>query len=198
MNWAKITLSLVLVAGLPVVSHAEEADKTEKSDDEAAKKKKVDSVDFRKLKELLPEELVGVKRTKAEGRKVTAGDFSVSQVDARYEKDADKDDAPHITVLIMDYGSHQELANATASWTHADIDQENDDGYARTVKIAGQPGYETWEKENKSGTMQIYVTGRFLITMTLENLPAEAIQKAAKALPIEKYAALAKEMKKEK
>lgn len=184
--WFRLGLAVCVCLGLSQLCLADDSA-------DAKESKKNTSVDFRKLKELMPAELAGIKRTKVEGQKVSAAGFSISQAEGSYEKDADKDDAPKITVTMMDYGSNQEIAAATAAWANADLDQESDNGYTKTVKVAGHPGLETWDKENKTGNLQLYVSKRFIVTVNVEHMDPAQIQKAAKALPLDKLAALAKE-----
>src|SRR5215217_4620671 len=52
---------------------------------EMGKREAVDPIDFRKLKELMPENLIGLKRTEATGEKSGAMGFTVSTAQARYE-----------------------------------------------------------------------------------------------------------------
>lgn len=190
-----------LMFSIAAVTLAADARARQDSDQPAKKDeapKKVQTVDFRKLKELMPAELAGIKRTNVEGQKVAAGGFSMSTASATYEKkpaenaDADKDAdnaAPQVRVEVMDYGDKQ-AAEGLAAWASTEIDQESDTGYTRTVKIGAHPAMETWDKDSKTGTLQVYVGKRFILTVTTNNLPSEQLQKIGKALPLDKLAAL--------
>src|SRR5437773_5379461 len=75
------------------------------NDDPASQPAKVRPVDFHKLKELMPDELVGVKRSSHEGENQTIGEMSMSNAKADYMKpNSDGSDA-HATIQIMDYGA---------------------------------------------------------------------------------------------
>jgi hypothetical protein len=169
---------------------------------EGEAKPKVEPVDFRKLKELIPAEVAGLKRTRNEGQKLKLGEFSMSNAEATFENpppeeanetgdaNADAPAPPRVEVNITDYAATQGGAGLAAVWATSEIDQETDNGYQKTVKVAGQPGFETWDGEGKSGTLQISVAERFIVTVNTTGLPAEKMQEIAKALQIEKLAKL--------
>jgi hypothetical protein len=174
---------MVLGLGLVGVARADEAKKEEKP---AAKG---ESVDFRKLKELMPTELGGLKRTECNGERNKLGEISISQCKARYAKD-DKEGSPEIDVEVLDYSDGQMAKGLAAVWTMAEIDKESDDGFEKTVKVKGNPAMQTWNKEGKHGEVQILVAQRYIVTVRTENLPAEQAIKVAEALPLDKLAAL--------
>jgi hypothetical protein len=164
-----------------------------------AAKPKLQPVDFRKLKELLPAQLVGLKRTKNDGQKLKLGDVTVSSAEAGYTKprpegqsddNAAEENPPGVDVTILDYANTDAAGSLAAAWANNEIDQESDDGYQKTVKVAGHPGLETYDKQGKSGTLQLYVADRFIVTINTRNLPAEKTMEAAKALQLEKLAAM--------
>jgi hypothetical protein len=136
-------LSLVLVSVLLLAScggKKDEEKETEKETkpgavetlqqftDKAKDKGTVDPVDFRKLKELLPNEVEGLKRTEATGEKSGAMGFIISRAEARY---SDKDNKS-VHLEILDTGGVAGVATmALAAWTMADIDKET----TMTVKV---------------------------------------------------------------
>ena len=79
-------------------------------------------VDFRKLKEALPAELLGIRRTEANGEKNAMGGFKISQARGTYTTDADN--APRIEVTYTDYSGTQGMADAMAAWSKMEIDRE--------------------------------------------------------------------------
>ena len=179
MNFARLSLAALIVAGLIGLVRAD--------DKEAAPK--ADAVDFRKLKELMPAELTGMKRTECSGEKTKAGEMSFSHVTAQFKK-GDGDDAPHAEVQVMDYSSAEMAQGFSAAWTAIEIDKESDDGFEKTIKVAGNPGFETWKKDGKHGEVQLLVGKRFIVTVQTYNLPAEQVIKVVEALPLDKLAAL--------
>ena len=130
-----------------------------------------------------------MKRTECSGEKTKAGEMSFSHVTAQFKK-GDGDDAPHAEVQVMDYSSAEMAQGFSAAWTAIEIDKESDDGFEKTIKVAGNPGFETWKKDGKHGEVQLLVGKRFIVTVQTYNLPAEQVIKVVEALPLDKLAAL--------
>ena len=78
MSRTQIVIGIIaVVASLPF-ARAE--------DKPASQPAKVQPVDYKKLKELLPEEAAGVKRSTHEGENQTMGEWSISNARAEYSK----------------------------------------------------------------------------------------------------------------
>ena len=181
------TVAALVIAGVAGFARAQ--------DDKAAKpaeQPKQVAVDFRKLKELMPAELDGLKRTENNGEKNALGAFSMSQAKAQYKKSKDQDDEkePSISVELVDYGGVEMAKGLAMAWTMAEVDKESDSGYEKTVKVKGNPAMETWEKEGKRGKVQILVGSRFILTLETQNIASEKVVKIAESLPLDKIAAL--------
>ena len=181
------TLAALVIAGVASVVRAD--------DDKAAKPAeapKMVAVDFRKLKELMPAELEGLKRTENTGEKNSFGAVSMSTAKAQYRKSKDQDDEkePSISIELIDYGGVEMAKGLAMAWTMAEIDKDSDSGYEKTVKVKGNPGMETWEKESKHGRVQVLIASRFILTLETTNIPSEKLIKIAESLPLDKIAAL--------
>jgi hypothetical protein len=152
----------------------------------AAAGKKVEPVDFRELKALLPEALPGMKRTKFEGEKAAAMGINVSKAEGRYEKE---DSDIHITVTDM--GTMSGLAAiATYGWAMAEIDRETETGYERSSTYQGHKSLEKYDKENKDGETTVLVAERFVVEVRGNDLPVEAIKAALGSIDLGKLAAM--------
>lgn len=149
-------------------------------------------IDFRKLKEMLPDTLAGVKRTEATGEKTGFGEMKFSQARGTYAKDADKDDAPRIELQILDYGTNKQMIEGMAIWTKMEVDTESDTGYQKSTKVQEQPAMEQYQNDGKTGTLQLLVGERFFVTVTTMNLTAEQFKKIGDELKLKELAALAK------
>ena len=149
-------------------------------------------IDFRKLKEMLPESLAGMKRTEATGEKTAFGEMKFSQARATYTKDADNADAPRIELQILDYGTNKQMIEGLAMWTKMEVDTESDGGYQKSTKVKDQPAMEQYQNDAKTGVLQLFVGERFFVTVTVQNLPAEQFKKIGDELKIKELAALAK------
>lgn len=125
------------------------------------KNNKVKAVDFRKLKDLLPEELDGMKRTGAKGEKTNSMGVNVSQSEGEYKSD---DGKQNIKITIIDFGSMKGFTSmALFAWTMADIDKETDDGYEKTTKFKGYKAFEKYNAINNSGDLEVLVGDRFMV-----------------------------------
>ena len=137
---------------------------------------KVEVVNFRKLKELLPEELDEMGRTSSSGEKTNSFGIKVSQAEGKYNSE---DNQQSIHIQIMDLGSMKGLAGMTAfAWSWAEIDKETDNGYERTFEYRGHKAYEKYNTENKDGEVQVMVAKRFMVEVKGNNVTMEAIHSA--------------------
>lgn len=176
-----LCVALVLVAAVSQLAWA--ADKAESD--------KAQAVDFRELKKLFPEKLGDLKRSETSGEKTKMGEVVISMAKAEYAKENDEsENRPEISMEVMDYGATQGMTEAFAAWGTIEIDKDSDDGYERTVKVAGHPGFESYKNEDKRGELQLFVAGRFLVHVRIENLPAEQLKKTAETYPLDKLAAM--------
>ena len=85
-----------------------------------------DAVDFRVLKELLPEEINGMPRTSSDGEKNSAMGFTMSRAEARYETQGTN---ASIRIEISDAGAMTGMAAMAAfAWASMDVDKESETG----------------------------------------------------------------------
>jgi hypothetical protein len=160
-----------------------------KADDNATTQPAKEPVDYKKLKELLPDTLVDLKRTDAKGQKIATGEFKISQAQGTYGP-KEGDNPPTIDLQIVDYGAAPGVAEGMAVWAKLDIDQESDSGYEKTTKIGGYPALIQFQNDGKHGTLQIFVADQFLVTVESHNLADDQFKKIGDALPLDKLAAL--------
>jgi hypothetical protein len=76
------------------------------------------------------------------------------------------------------------------AWTMTEIDKESDTGYEKTIKVKGNPGLETWEKEGKHGRVQLLVGSRFILNVDTRNIDSAQVLKVVESMPLDKIAAL--------
>jgi hypothetical protein len=43
--------------------------------------------------------------------------------------------------------------------------KESSDGYEKAVTVGGNPGFEKWQKDSKTGELNVLVGKRFLVTI---------------------------------
>ena len=146
--------------------------------------KKVNPVDFRELKALLPESIGDLKRSNLEGEKVAAMGMNISHANADYN-DAEKNIS--IDIKITDLGSVSGLSGLAAyGWYMVDIDKENESGYEKTMTYKGNKGYEKFNNKNKDGELSILVAKRFVVEVNGNNVSMDQMKAAVDMIDIGK------------
>jgi hypothetical protein len=149
--------------------------------------KKVEPVDFRELKALLPESLAGLTRANAEGERTAAMGVNVAFASAQYTNES----GTSISVKISDMGSLTgAMRMATLGWTMAEIDRETDDGYEKTTSFNGHKAWEKYGKNAQHGDLSILVEGRFLVEVNGDNCEMNQIKDAAGKVDLTKLASM--------
>jgi len=156
---------------------------------------KVEVVNFRKLKTLLPEEIDDLKRTNFSGEKTNAFGIKVSKAEGKYKSE---DNKQRIEITILDIGSMKGLAGMTAfAWSWAEIDKESDDGFERTFEYKGHKAYEKYSTKYQDGEVQVLVAKRFMVEVKGNDVPMEKIHSALEEINIGDLEGMKDEGKKE-
>ena len=135
---------------------------------------KYEVVDFRDLKTLLPETLGDLKRTNAEGEKSGAMGFTISKAEADYNNE---DYSQSMDIEITDLAGATGYAGLAAwGWAMVDIDKETETGYEKTTKYNGHKAYEKYDHEYQNGSIEVLVSGRFMVSVSGNNVPMEMIK----------------------
>lgn len=135
-----------------------------------------ETVDFRRLRDLLPASVLGTERSSSEGSRQGVGEFAVATASARY------DGEPGAEVTISDMGGNQAALAMGSMWALATIDRETDGGFERTVEIDGEPAFETYRTEARRGEIQTLVAGRFLVQVTATGVEADRLREALQSV----------------
>ncbi len=145
--------------------------------------KKVETVDYKVLKDMLPTEIGGMKRTDASGEKTSAMGMQISNAEGRYRNDA----GASMTVKITDIGSMTGLAGmATYAWASTEIDRESESGYEKTSTFKGFKSREEYNRSSKSGEISVLVGNRFVTEVSGHNVEMDAIKDALGKLDLKK------------
>lgn len=183
-----IAALVVAVSAVAVPVFAQDAGQGAEQKQEQPKKA-VEPIDFRKLKEHLPESVGGIKRSNAEGAKNSFGEAKVSQAEGDYQPEEGE---AHARIEIIDYGGIPGMAEGMAYWLKVEIDNESDDEYSKTVKYGNHRGLETYNTKDKHGTLQLVVADRLIITITLDHIEPTEFAKTVEAMKLDALAELAK------
>ena len=141
-----------------------------------------ESVDFRKLQDLLPKDIAGLDRTSYEGERTSIGflGMQLSNAKAQYE---DGDESMEIS--ITDLGTLTGILKmGYTAWLQTEIDRESDRGFERTRKFrSGGKEYPSFEKFEGSGDkghceIQVWVAERFIVSVEGRNVEMDQCEEA--------------------
>ena len=147
---------------------------------EKQKNLKVEPVDFRKLRDLLPEAVGNLERTEIEGQKGGAMGMSVSSSEAVYAGEEGR----RLTVKLTDMGNVSGLAMMGLGWAMIEIDKETSSGYERTTEYEGHKAHEKYDRDRERGEMQAVVAGRFVVEVEGRGVEMETVKAAMAALDL--------------
>jgi hypothetical protein len=68
-----------------------------------------------------------------------------------------------ITVSVMDSGFSQLLIGPFTMYLTSGYEKETENGYEKSVKVAGNPGWEKWDSQDKRGEVAAFVGKRFVV-----------------------------------
>lgn len=149
--------------------------------------KKVEPVDFRELKLLLPEKLSGMTRDGAEGEKASAMGVKISEAHANYTAT----EGGSVTIKITDMGSVSGLVGmATMAWTIAEVDRETESGYEKSTTFDGHKAFEKYDNQSRSGELNILVEKRFVVTIEGNDVTMPFLKDAARSIDLGKLASM--------
>lgn len=138
-----------------------------------------ETVDFRELRDLLPEATAGLERTDIQGeRQNIGGAISVSRANATYQG---AEDNSRINISIMDgAGAVGTFAFLGAAWTMVDVDRESSDGFERTSTFEGHKSFEKYSERDSSAELSLVIANRFLVNIEGRNVSMDDVYRAAR------------------
>ncbi|NBC17061.1 MAG: hypothetical protein GVY18_07065 [Bacteroidetes bacterium] len=151
---------------------------------------KVQPVDFRELRELLPETLPGgLTRTDASGQRESTMGISTSKVTGTYEGEGSP--RPRVRITITDLGSMRGVGKFANNFEVA-VDKEDSQGYERTTEYQGYKATEKFRDTGnyQDGSMSVLVEERFAVEVDGDNVPMETIKASLDRLNVDNLAAM--------
>jgi hypothetical protein len=150
--------------------------------------KTVAAVSASALKTVLPEKLAGMNRTDASAERNQAMGIDVTTAHAQYEGQNDAS----LNLTVTDAGNMTgPMRMGLAAWAMAEYNRETDTGYERTGTFNGYKGMEEYNRENKQGSIRVFVADRFVVEFDGYGLTMETLKQALGQLDLKKIAALA-------
>jgi len=144
-----------------------------------------DVVDYQKLLPLLPDAPSGWTAEKAEGSTSDVGGFKLTNVHRDYKK-GEGDNVPTASISILDSAANPEYASVTTeAWK---LNSETTDGYTKSVTIEGNPGFESYQKDQKNAALWVMVAKRYFVEIELQNQDPKELQEWIKRVDLKKLA----------
>ena len=147
---------------------------------------KVEPVDFRTIKELLPESIAGLKRTGSEGSRTNVLGIASSRAEATYEDGK----GARVVLEVTDVGTFSGVTAMAFAWVNVEIDKEGDSGYERTTTVSGRKAYERYHKATRTGELDVVVAGRFVVGLKATGVEMKAFREIVAKLDLAKFEAL--------
>jgi len=141
--------------------------------------KNVTPVNFRKLKELLPDRLLNMPRTKHTGESAGAMGMKFSSAEARYQEGEKR-----LTVKLIDAGGIGMATMGMAAWTSYEVDKEDDNGYERTSNWGNFKAYEKCRTSDKFCSLKLYNEKGILAELDGYGVPVADLKRVAEQLNI--------------
>jgi hypothetical protein len=152
-----------------------------------------DPVDFRKLKEALPQELAGFDKGDASGEKNNAFGISVSEAKQSFRT---ADGSKSVRFEITDPGSLAGPFALANMWMNIDIDKETSDGYERTSTVSGRKLHEKWSKGSKHGEVHLVVGNRFMVQVDAQGVEMNDVKTLLSKIDVAKLESMKSDGKK--
>ena len=147
---------------------------------------KVEPVDFRALKDLLPDTIAGLKRTASEGSRTNVMGIASSKAEATYEDGK----GGRIVLEVTDVGTLSGVTAMAFAWVNVEIDKEGTSGYERTTTVSGRKAYERYDRTTRTGELDVIVAGRFIVGAKATGVEMGVFKEAVAKLDLAKLEAL--------
>ena len=126
--------------------------------------KPVDPISFRELMSVFPEHLSGWERSKPTGERMSSP-VNFSQAGVEFTKG----DA-RLDLKITDSALNQMLIAPIAMMLTSGYEKETANGYEKSTKVGGFPGWEKWNGAGKNGELTAIVNQRFIVQVEGRNI----------------------------
>ena len=140
-------------------------------------------IDFRKLKEALPQELAGFEKGDSSGEKNNAFGIAVSEAKQSFRT---ADGSKSVRFEITDPGSLAGPFALANMWMNVEIDKETSSGYEKTSTTGGRKLHEKWNKSSKHGEVKMVVGNRFMVEVDARGVDMNDVKALVSKIDIAK------------
>ena len=144
-----------------------------------------EAIEYQKLLPILPEPLPGWTADKPEGSTEDVGGFKITNVHRDYRK-GEGEKAPSAAISILDSVANPDYVSATTEAWKSNSDSS--EGYAKSVSIDDNPGFETFEKDTRHATLWVMIANRYFVQVELQNEDAGELREWIKHIDLKKLA----------
>jgi len=138
--------------------------------------KKLTPLTTDQLKTMLPEQLMGMKRSSFNANSM----MGFASAEATYKNETDDKE---IELNILDCAGEAGAGVYSLSyWTKMSMQSESDNGYTKTVDFNGGKAVETYEKGSDRYELTYVASDRLLVTVKGENTGLDAVKQTAQGL----------------
>ncbi|MFI5187622.1 MAG: hypothetical protein ACHQF0_12905 [Chitinophagales bacterium] len=138
--------------------------------------KKLTPLSTDQLKTMLPEEIMGMKRSSFNANSM----MGFASAEATYK---DSSSEKQINLSIFDCAGEAGAGVYSLSyWTKMNMQSETDNGYTKSVDFNGQKAVESYEKGNDSYELTYVASDRLLVTVKGEKTGLDAVKQTAQNL----------------
>ena len=141
-----------------------------------------ETIEPKKLKELLPADADGLTRKEASSEKTAAMGFGISTAQARYEGGQGES----IKIVITDVAGMGVALMGMAAWSMASIDKETDTGYEKTTGYKDHKAYEKYDNTGKNGEISVLVANRYIVQVEGDNVSMDKIKAVLSDIDLDK------------
>jgi hypothetical protein len=146
--------------------------------------KPVEPVSFRELQGIFVP-FDGWEMGKPTGEQLTTP-VAYSEAKVKYRKENQE-----IEVSVVDSAFHQIFMAGAALLLTTGYEKETENGYAKSMKVAGYPGWEEWNSKNKDGEVNAVINKRFIVKFEGDGLDdIKVLHQLAEASNLTKLASL--------
>ena len=144
-----------------------------------------EAVNYQKLLPILPDPPRDWTADKSEGSTEDVGGFKITNVHRDYRK-GEGEKAPTAAISILDSVSNPDYVSATTEAWKSNSDSS--EGYAKSVTIDNNPGFETFEKDTRHATLWVMIANRYFVQIELQNEDPGQLREWIKRTDLKKLA----------